>query len=121
METTTAKDTFTWHFTYHNGIQVPEFDQSRPDGRALADVDVSQVKQLDLDTSDMLGKHSVVIPDGVRPVFLRRRCRIVNIVTEQDAAGPVVHCIGWKSEKSECYLFIFEDGSTLLTSDFNAV
>ena len=120
METTAAKDAFTWHFTYHNGIQVPEFDQSRPDGRALADVDMSQVKQLDLDTSDMLGKHSVVIPDGANPVFLRRRPFVIDSNTG-DQTKTTIHCIGWKSEKSECYLFIFEDGSTLLTSDFNAV
>ena len=87
METTTAKDTFTWHFTYHNGIQVPEFDQSRPDGRALADVDMSQVKQLDLDTSDMLGKHSVVIPDGANPVFLRRRRIVIDFFVHRMLAS----------------------------------
>lgn len=109
-----------WCVNYHDGSQVPEFDDTRPEGRGFLEVDSTQVKILELDTPDAFGKHRVAIPDGAEPVFFRRR-RIEMSSTTNEQTNSTVHCIGWKQGDSACYLFVCDDGSTLLTNDLQAV
>lgn len=116
-----TKDALTWSVVSHDDTQIPEFDEARPDGRGFAEIDKAQVKFLDLNTADLLAKHRVLIPDGAEPVFFRRRAIVLNLETEQETGRSTTHCIGWKKGDEACYLFIFEDGSTLLTSDLNAI
>lgn len=104
------KDIHAWTATYNDGATVPEFDADRPDGRGFAEVDSTQVAML------TLGPHRVAIPVDASPVFFRRRK--IEVDTQK---LTTVRCIGWKRETCACYLFIFDDGRTLLTSDYQAV
>ena len=117
-----AECAYTWCVTYQDGTRLPEFDEGRPDGRGFAEVNRSQVKIVEiqgLNRSD-LQAHRVSIPEGAEPVFFRRKPAIafqgtdaVNVSTK--------HCIGWKSDTDACYLFVFDDGSTMLSKDLMAV
>lgn len=111
-----STDAHTWCATYHNGALVPEYNDDRPDGRGFAEVDASQVKVLSLSSA-----HHVMIPDGAEPVFFRRRVIAVNPNTDEQQTSTVAHCIGWKKSDDACYLFVFDNGSTILTTDLNAV
>ena|SRR6266487_6401224 len=62
----------------------------------------------------------VRIPDGATPVFFRRRS-VAFHPDESTTTGATVHCIGWKRGDDGVYLFVGDDGSTLLTSDMQAV
>jgi hypothetical protein len=104
-------DAHIWSVTYHDGHKVAEHELPN----FATAVDIGTIKRLDLS-----GVHYVDVPDGAEPVFLRRRCMAVDPNTDR-AALSTVHCIGWKSKSDECYLFVREDGSTLLTSDFQAM
>jgi hypothetical protein len=62
--------------------------------------------------------YHVAIPQDARPVFFRRRSIAIS---EGSSQHSTVHCIGWKRDDQSVYLFIFEDGSTLLTDNLQAV
>lgn len=111
-----ANDIHTWRVTYHDGTQIPEFDDERPDGRGFGEVEKHRVK-----TVELLGKHSVTIPDGAEPVFFRRRRVTVNPTDDTTVNHQAIHCIGWRRDDQEVYLFVFADGATLLSSDLQAV
>lgn len=111
-----STDAYTWCATYHDGALIPEYDDDRPDGRGFAEVDSSQVKMLSLSAA-----HHVVIPEDAEPVFFRRRWIMVDPNIDEYETGSVVHCIGWKKSDDACYLFVFDNGSTILTTDLNAV
>jgi hypothetical protein len=112
-----TKDAYTWTAFYEDGSSIREYDH--PDGHGFAVVDSAQVKRLALVCD--LRSHSVVVPSGAEPVFFRRRSIIVNLVDESTESRQTVHCIGWKHDDKAVYLFVFEDGSTLLTDDLQAV
>lgn len=66
-------------------------------------------------------KYVVAIPDGASPVFFRRRTIAVNLVEESSTPQGTIHCVGWKrSEHDATYLFVHEDGSTLLSDNLQA-
>jgi len=109
-------DVYKWRAIYHDGTQIPEYDESRPDGRGFAEADASQVATLEL-SSD----HKVAIPHGATPVFFRRRRMELNPSNDNVVSNTTLHCIGWRQEESACYLFVSEDGSTFLTNDLQAV
>lgn len=122
-----APDAYIWCATYHNDVQTPEYDHERPDGRGFAEVDNAQVKALELwpvllspENQQMIPPHRVNVPNGATPVFFRRRKIIMNPNTNQQDL-VTTHCIGWKSDTDACYLFVFDDGSTMLSKDLQAV
>lgn len=110
-------DIYTWQAVYYDETVTPEFDESRPDGRGFLEVE-KPVKMLQLSNPKIW--HRVAIPEDANPVFFRRRT--IEIDPNSDGSKhTTVHCIGWKRDDEASYLFVFEDGSTLLTSDFRAV
>lgn len=110
------KDVYTWMALYHDESAIQEYDH--PDGHGFAIVDSARVKRLTLASESC--SHSVNVPNGATPVFFRRRGIVVQPGGGQ-APLPTVHCIGWKHEDKAVYLFVGEDGSTLLTDDFQAI
>ncbi len=114
--TKTAQDAYTWRVTYHDSSTLDEYDETRPDGRGFAEIDSAQVRMVEL--SDIL---KIAVPDGAEPVFFRRRRVVLNPEDDTVVNRSVVHCIGWKKDDDACYLFVFADGSTLLSSDLQAV
>lgn len=114
-----GKDTYTWHAAYADGSSIREDDH--PGGLAFSEVDQDQVKVLILDPLQSgMAAQSVVVPDSASPVFFRRRQIELNPNTDEEKRGTV-HCIGWQRETDAVYLFVFGDGSCLLTDDLQAV
>jgi hypothetical protein len=114
-----TKETYTWIAICQDGTDMQEYDASRPDGRAFSEIDATQIRQIKLESSDnALRSHYVDIPSHALPVFFRRRKVELN---PNEQKQSTVHCIGWKRENEACYLFVDDNGNTLLTDNLQAV
>jgi hypothetical protein len=112
------KEAYTWAALYTDGSYIGEYD--REEGRGFAEVDSVRVKQLRLGSCHShLHTHYVEVPEGATPVFFRRRR--INLVDGQAGPFTVAHCIGWKQGTTAVYLFVGDDGSTILTNNLQAV
>jgi hypothetical protein len=116
-----VKDAYTWGAIYTDGSSIGEYDD--PGGLGFAAVDSTQVKRLGLlnASSPHLASHSVDIPPGATPIFFRRRSIELGPIVGEEQGRSTVHCIGWKRGDEAVYLFVYDDGSTLLTNDLQAV
>ncbi len=114
-----TSDAYTWQVTYEDTTSVPEFEGVGTFGRGWAEVDQARVKRLTLVGQGR--EYSVHIRSGAIPVFFRRRSLTVGIVDGGQVERKTIHCIGWKREQDAVYLFVWDDGSTLLTDDLQAV
>lgn len=117
-------DAFTWRAHYHDGQIVSEDDV--PEGRGWAEVEKERVRALTLESrvQPFYFTQQTQIPPGASPVFFRRRSVQVNASSPEATYNGTIHCIGWTrgaGEDGGVYLFIFEDGDTILTTDLNAV
>lgn len=110
------KDAYVWCAIYADDTLLAENAEN-----CFADVDQSRATSLLLIRLDGGLSHRVDVPPGATPIFFRRRSIEINLVQEASVPRPTVHCIGWKRGDEACYLFVFDDGSTLLTSDLQAV
>lgn len=112
-----VQDIYSWRATYSDGEHL---DEEHAVG-GFASVDQERCTALTLLYQGVVPVHVVHIPAGAKPVFFRRRRIAVNIFSEASEPHPTAHCIGWKrSEEDAVYLFVFEDGSTLLSNDLQA-
>lgn len=111
-----TREAFTWRIYYHDDTFQDEFDEVRPDGHDFSGIeDLSQIKIVTLCDPDGMVCYQCDIPQGATPIF-RRRHKIHLI------GGPyTIHCIGWQNGDTGCYLFVFNNGTALLSSDFQAV
>lgn len=115
-----AQDAFTWYALYENDDFISEYD--RPEGRGFAEVESARVKTLLLiPCRGMEASHRVDVPAGATPIFFRRRSVEINPLQEETGNRTTTHCIGWKRGAQAVYLFVFDDGSTLLTNELQAV
>jgi hypothetical protein len=122
------RDIYTWEVTYADGSIMGEYDDTRQDGRGWAEIGDQTVKAVMLTPSDATWyeAHRVTIPKDAKPVFFRRRRVEINPNGEEQPPVSTVHCIGWKRGGSDVYpmgavyLFIYADGSTLMTDDLQA-
>jgi hypothetical protein len=115
----TQHEAYTWGALYTDDTCIAEYD--RKEGRGFAEVDHARVKTLLLLSLQDGASHSVNIPQGATPVFFRRRSVEINPLADESTPRPTVHCIGWKRDDKAVYLFISDDGSTLLSDDLQAV
>jgi hypothetical protein len=112
-----ALEAYTWRAVYGERSYHQETAEN-----CFADVDQSRVIALLLIPLQEGGiAHMVSIPHGAQAVFFRRRRMAINPLSGDGHDQPTVHCIGWKSDESEAYLFVRLDGSTLLSSDLQAI
>jgi hypothetical protein len=118
-QTFKQRDAYTWGVQYVDDTCIAEYD--REEGRGFAEVEQSRVKVLLLLSLAGDVFHSVDIPQGATPIFFRRRSIAINLLQEESSPRPTVHCIGWKRGDEAIYLFVFDDSSTLLTTDLQAV
>src|SRR5579859_774366 len=124
MTVANVSDSHIWSVTYDGGADFSEYDHDKSDtvGRGFAEVEKDRVKVLTiLPVAKDCMPHTVQIPDGATPVFFRRRSVAINLTDERTSHQPTVHCIGWKRGDEAVYLFVFDDGSTLLTDNHQAV
>lgn len=112
-------DAYTWGVLYTDDTCMAEYD--REEGRGFAEVDHARVKELLLLSVQGEISHVMRVPQDATPVFFRRRSIAINLMQEESSQRPTVHCIGWKRGNETVYLFISDDGSTLLTNDLQAV
>ncbi len=116
MLTQTA-EAYTWRAVYEDD-KTHIYENA---GNSFAEVDQSRVKAVLLLSLNGNASHRVDIPAGAQAVFFRRHSTVVRLADESETKLPVVHCIGWKQEDRAVYLFVSDDGSTLLTTDLQAV
>jgi hypothetical protein len=115
-----AQDAYTWYALYEDDDIISEHD--RPEGRGFAEVDSTRVKALVLIPSQGTGAtHQIELPQDATPVFFRRRSIEIDPLQGESTQRPTIHCIGWKKGDEATYLFVFDDGSTLLTDNLQAV
>ena len=119
------QDIYPWLVTYEDGTTTAEYDAVRTDGRGWAEIETKPITSLALVALDGRVAHVVHLnPTFEAPVFFRRR-QIALDGSGNEQGRVTTHCIGWKStvpfEQSAVYLFVFPDGTTLLTDDLQAV
>jgi hypothetical protein len=115
------RDLWTWCAIYKDGKVLYEYDEDGTE-HGFREVQPDQVESLCLlpSSTDQKSYTVRVNPKKVTPVFFRRRS--IHMRSDGEEAGrSVIHCIGWEDKDKSSYLFVFEDGSTLLTDDLNAV
>ncbi len=112
-----VKDTYTWRAVYDDERTCIQENAEN----SFAEVDQSRVKAVLLLPLQGCSSHRVDIPDGATAVFFRRRSITLNPNTDEQQSRTTVHCIGWKRGSEAVYLFVMDDGSTLLTDDLQAV
>lgn len=107
---------YTWCAVYGDNTALEEQDAPN-----FASVDQSRVKSLFLLGSDYQHVHRVSIPDSAQAVFFRRSSTEIKLTDGSETERSVVHCIGWSLGDEGVYLFLGNDGSSLLTTDLQAV
>lgn len=110
-------DRLLWRVRFADGST---FDELGPDGQARGwGQAMEQPSPPDyVDLVDTTGRTLYVVAcQGRRPRFVRRRRLSVSLSGGPSEKGPTVHILGWEG----AWLFVFEDGSHLLSGDFNAV
>lgn len=114
---------YQWRVLYQDGTATDEYDGARKDGRGFAEREEKPVAELVLMTWEPFDdqEYRMPIPDDAEPIFFRRHTLSVNLSVEAPTHERTVHCIGWKRGDEAMYLFVRDDGSTLLTSDLQAV
>lgn len=111
-------EAYQWYVALQQGdLLIPEYDEMFPQGRGFSDI-TAPIKSVMLIGEG--GSHCCLIPQGANPVFFRRRALtlVPGMKTQHIATA---HCIGYEGEMGSSYLFVFEDNSTLLTHDRNAI
>lgn len=117
-----VKDVYTWRVLYQDGTTTDEFDEARPDGRGWAEREDKPVQTITLArVKDGMVVQSIDVPEGTEPVFFRRRIVTFDPTGSNPQHDTLAHCIGWKRGDEAEYLFVFDDGRTLLTDDLQAV
>ena len=116
------KDVYMWSVAYRDGTFTHEYDDARPDGRGFAEREEKPVQTITLArVEDKAKVTSVAVPEGAEPLFFRRRARLINSNTGDTLQSGTTHCVGWKCGDEVAYLFVFDDGTTLLTKNLQAV
>lgn len=112
------RELYTWRAVYDDGKSA----HYENEGNSFADVDKERVSKLFLLPLTEKGSvHGIDIPIDAQPVFFRRRSIEISLTDGSKDQHPTKHCIGWKNDATALYLFVFEDDSTLLSDDLNAV
>lgn len=117
-------DNWTWRVVYTDGGFLEEAGAAQ----GWASVEMDRVAEVSwMPTVPGLAPHTVRIDaaSGQRPILFRRRSLAVDPKTGAGAAGPTIHALGWQrtveGRNVASYVFIREDGSTVLTDDHQAV
>jgi hypothetical protein len=109
---------YTWRAVYDHG----ESCHCENEDNSFTEVDKSRVTTLLLLPLAIGGTvHYIDVPSDAEPIFFRRRSVECSLTDGSRIQHPTKHCIGWKNDATAQYLFVFEDDTTLLTNDLQAV
>jgi hypothetical protein len=116
-----TNDAYMWSAYTSTTTCMSEYDHK--EGRGFAETNTLKIKTIEIEplVPGSLPTHRVDIPEGAVPVFFRRRKIELDPSAKNGEKRTTIHCIGWKHEEKAVYLFVFDNGSTLLTSDLQAV
>jgi hypothetical protein len=115
-------DLWSWLVQYHDETILPECQGTSMPHNAWAKVEKTKVKNIVL-VPRKPGLEQVVVDVGAHsPVFFRRRYKELNISGGQEVSQQNIHCLGYEAaDGTGNYVFVFEDGSVLLSTNRNAV
>lgn len=118
---TQCVDKYTWLAKYADGGYLEECTESNH--RVYADLDLANVVCISWGPNGVSMEKPGV---SYIPVLFRRRMRGVNLVDEEIVSLPTIHGLGWEytqnnGSTSGTYMFLFDDGSVLTSTDRNAV
>jgi len=115
-------DLWTWLVQYQDETVLPECQGTSMPHAAWANVDKTRVKNIVL-VPRQEGLEQVVVDVGAHsPVFFRRRYKELNFNGLQEVSQQNIHCLGYEdADGAGNYVFVFEDGSVLLSANRNAV
>jgi hypothetical protein len=119
-----CRDHWAWVVIYRDQSMVYECQGSTAPHAAWKDVNPRLVSAITLlPRLRLAGRHEVIvhIPQGSTPVMFRRRQIELNMTGGEQSNTQTIHCLGYEAADHGSYLFVFEDGSTLLTNNRNAV
>lgn len=103
---------YTWR-AYYGETLLDELD-----GQAFSHLDTHGITSLVLLDRELRPLYAVQVPCGAQPIFRRREQQIIRA---GESVYQTIHLIGWQHETEGAYLFAFEDGSCLLSDNFQAV
>jgi hypothetical protein len=117
-------ETFLWKAHYTDGTTLDELDDDGV-GRPFAAIDLLRLAALELlPQQEHVRRHILRIDDG-RPIFFRRRRIELDPVEGIEVGRSTVTCLGYQTtirgRNMQLFLFLFGDGSTLLTDNREAV
>ena len=113
-----AKDRYHWRVVYRDGTHTDEYDETRKDGRGWSEREDKPIEVVRLVTSGHT--HCVQVPTDAMPVFFRRRTLSIHSDIDEHTPLPAIHCIGWARGDEAVYLFVYDDNSTVLTTNLQA-
>ena len=115
-------DLWWWLVQYQDDTILPECQGTSMPHAAWGHVDTTRVKNIVL-VPRQSGLEQVVVDVGANsPVFFRRRYKELNISGGQQVSQQNIHCLGYEAaDGTGNYVFVFEDGSVLLSTNLNAV
>jgi hypothetical protein len=121
-----STDNWTWRVVYTDGSTLDEHDEAGVP-RGFASVELSRVRTvmwLPLRSDRQGYAVRIDVTAGQRPILFRRRRVLVNLTTDAQEDGGTIHCIGYQQTvrgvNVSSYLFIYPDGSALLSDDQDA-
>jgi hypothetical protein len=117
-------DLWNWVAHYNDETCLHEVDENGQHG--FADVDQSRLVAFQLiPNREGLPSPVLKITPDIRPIFFRRRTVTIDPANGGEVGRSCVHCLGWqttvKGTNVASYTFFFEDGSVLITDDYQAV
>jgi hypothetical protein len=114
-----VQDIYTWRAYYDNNA-TDYLDESHAVA-GFGSVDLARCTSITLINQANLTLYVVEVPAGAQAVFFRRRRVAISLSDESCKPQGTVHCIGWKrSDEEVAYLFVYEDGSALLSNNLQA-
>ena len=115
-------DLWLWRVYYRDGEILNEYDENgNARGWASVDLERGVDKIILVPSRDDLSMHALVVPPTAKaPVVFRRRTITIKTNPDDDTPipdVPAITCAGWEG----AYIFLFHDGSFVLSDNRDAV
>ncbi len=122
-------DLWHWRAWYRDGSVLNEYDAAGKHG--FKEINLQEVVAFELvpQYNGYAAIHVRIDKPGMEPVFFRRRTIPISIDGQQlpgmpQMAQTTIHILGWKrsinGQEIGSYTFLYEDGSILVSDDFQA-
>jgi hypothetical protein len=115
------EDVFYWVAHYRDGSKFKEFNGTGPK-HGFAEIDLSRCVALQLiPQRPHLPTPHVVVEEGVRPIFFRRRSQEMDLKTGEIIRYKTVTVLGFQrtieGRNAKSFMAFYDDGSVTITHD----